>query len=396
MLKNSAPIVVGIVGSGQLSRMIYQSFRGGVAAHANCDVLVMADAASSSAERAGARVMVIERPDAQNVRRFLERCSVVTFENEFVDTALFTSAAQDLNCAFRPDLSVLSLVQDKLSQKKLFRELGLAQSDWVVIDPGAPFSISDLEHRFPEGYVLKWARFGYDGKGVLLVGAGPAAPQRQDQQAFVASAHQRGLPVYAESKIAFKSELAMVAVRRSTGQFVFYPLVVTRQENGICKTVRGPATSLGVTPAVEALAQRWMRLVGDHLQMVGAFALEFFLTTGGELLVNEMAPRVHNSGHFSMDACQASQFENHARAVVGLDLAEPSPKFAFYGMVNLIGVERPSKGALERCADTALHWYDKGEVRAGRKMGHVNVWATSSAQLEARLRDLEAIGENEV
>jgi phosphoribosylaminoimidazole carboxylase (NCAIR synthetase) len=178
-----------------------------------------------------------------------------------------------------------------------------------------------------------------------------------------------------------------------TGEFAHYPLVISEQQGGICKLVTGPATSLGVPKKLEDQAKECVRKIGLDASLVGAYGVEMFETREGEILINEIAPRVHNSGHYTQNACAVSQFENHWRALLGIPLHQPSHT-PFFGMLNLLG----PPGVNVKAAKThlpvpgphsELHWYGKEEIRPGRKLGHFNGIAHSPESLSALLKELK-------
>ncbi|MGZ3699639.1 MAG: ATP-grasp domain-containing protein, partial [Bdellovibrionota bacterium] len=320
--------------------------------------------------------------DLARARKWLRSVDAVIFENEFVDCDLLARAAKGSRAVFAPGLPVIRLLQDKLHQKGLLDRLGIPNASWeVVLDHEQALRAFDGEA------VLKWSRQGYDGKGVLVL------PSKGSKE-FVALATKRKIPVFAERRIPFVRELAIVACRSVSGEFVHYPLVISEQERGICRRVLGPAVTLGVDAKLEAQAASFARQVGDAAGLVGAFALELFETADGQLLVNEIAPRVHNSGHFTQNACSVSQFENQVRAALGFPLAEPQTQAAFV-MLNLLGPEgvtmRDEKITLPTPpAHGALHWYAKSEIRPSRKLGHLNASSTRAGadEVERLAREL--------
>ena len=188
---------------------------------------------------------------------------------------------------------------------------------------------------------------------------------------FCGHAIDRGLSLFAESLVPFKQELAIIGCRSITGEFMSYPLVLSEQRNGICWDVTGPATALGVDPSLAAQAAVFARAVAEAAQIVGCFALEFFETADGKLWVNEMAPRVHNSGHYTQDACATSQFENHWRAVLGLPLgaADARPAFVMGNLLGPEGLELPAAkaGTSQTDVETALALVWENGIAGGQK-----------------------------
>jgi 5-(carboxyamino)imidazole ribonucleotide synthase len=378
---------VGILGGGQLGCMLADAALG-----LGLEPILLADATSPAAALFSERTVRGSVTDTAVLRDFLSRAPVVAFENEFLDCDALQSAAQGLSVRYAPGLDVVRVLQDKLRQKELLTRLGIPTAEFLSIQPstGSADAWTHQAYDALEGeVVLKWSRLGYDGKGVCL--ARDSADGRKEALEFCQASLARGIAVYAERKIAFKRELAIVAARSGGASrptdLIAYPLVVSEQERGVCKRVLGPATALGVPPRLEIEATEAARKLGDALGLEGVFAIELFESAAGEILVNEIAPRVHNSGHYSQDACRVSQFENHWRAILGAPSA-PKPRAGF-GMLNLLGPEGMAL-SLAQSRDTLpfsrvpeparLHWYGKSEIRPGRKVGHLNA-ATDDPKL---------------
>jgi 5-(carboxyamino)imidazole ribonucleotide synthase len=374
---------VGILGGGQLARMLVEG-----AKPLGLEVRVLCAAKDDPAARlAPASLGTLEDPRV--LRDLYTHSSLVTFENEFVDTVpLVRLAAEFPKLTFQPSLVVLERLQDKLNQKEILDSLGIPTAKWKEVPSARDWG--EVAKEFPKGAVLKWARMGYDGKGLLFFD--PAKPDPTAVENFFEAAAKKGARVYAEEKIPFRRELALVGCRSASGAFAAYPLVQSRQERGICKLVTGPAVKLGNSPEQETRVTESARRLMEALGYVGALALELFESDKGDVLVNEIAPRVHNSGHYTQDAGVTSQFENHWRAVLGLPLGETKPK-SFFAMLNLLGPEGislPSGSILPAApAGAKLHWYEKKEIRSRRKMAHLNATATSQNELDRMVKSLE-------
>lgn len=371
----------GILGAGQLSLMLIEGAR-----RLGIEPLVYAASPREPAARVAQRLITGPMAaDAAPLRLFLSQCDVVVFENEFVPSAALREAAKGLSCRFLPDLAVMERVRSKLEQKRALHELAIPAAPWEKApeDTGAVKDwLSSLPRRFPGGAVLKWAEYGYDGLGTHFFDPG----RLEEAALFCGRALGRGVAVYAEGRVDFRRELAVVACRSVAGAFATYPLVISEQRGGVCHRVRGPAIGLGVAEARQEQAIAQAKALGDSLGLVGCYALEFFETADG-LFVNEVAPRVHNTGHYSQDACAVSQFENHWRAVLGLPLGSTAAASGFFSMLNLLGsagASGPAGNGPQPPAslEAALHWYGKDEVRPGRKMGHVNFVAPSPEALD--------------
>jgi 5-(carboxyamino)imidazole ribonucleotide synthase len=372
---------VGILGGGQLARMLAQS----ALTLGLKPVIFSEDPRCPAADAASAVV--------SDLTALLARVSVVAFENEFVDCSLLQSAClaakRDAAKLFKPELATIQTLQDKLAQKNLLERLKIPTAPFVELK-----SLADLE-KLKTPMVLKWSKLGYDGKGVMIFDP----KRRASAVPFCQAALSRGIPVYAEEKINFKRELAVIGVA-SPSQFVTYPLVISEQENGVCKRVTGPATALGVAKKLEVQAARIARKISHDTGLLGAFGVEFFEDRQGRILVNEIAPRVHNSGHYTQNAFAASQFENHWRALLNLPLYVPrSPKNRRFAMLNLLGPEKASLSGSALplpipTASTHLHWYGKLAIRPRRKLGHLNGVAETPREFKNLLEQLKLCERN--
>ena len=357
---------------------------------------VLTASANDPAARLGGPVQLGDLADPQTLRTFFGACDIITFESEFHLAETLATAAESLPVHFVPSLDALRTTQDKLQQKALCESLGVPTAPYRELPKGLSNEELDIwlgrcaaELEAPTGaLVLKWARFGYDGKGTFFW-----SPERPSSEVrpFLEAADARHSAVFAERRISFQRELAQVAVHGVNGSFACYPTVISEQPKGICKRVIGPARCFGVATALEAQAARFAERIARALPLHGTFALELFEEGSGALWLNEMAPRVHNSGHFSLDAECTSQFENHLRAISGAGLG-PTASTATFAMLNLIGnCERkdPPPPELPE-AQLKLHWYDKNPSRIGRKLGHLNATAASAAALLPLLDALDA------
>ncbi len=356
---------------------------------------------------------VIGSPDDLDlIKKFFSTVDTVLFENEFSPFDQYQKAAIGLNVEFCPNLNVMKTLSDKAKQKEVLSELNIETAKFTVCSDEKNLNewVGDALKRFGEDVVFKWGSRGYDGKGLLI------SPKKTEQAAILSFAREtisHGGRVYAEEKIPFKRELAILGCVSKNGEFANYPLVVSEQKNGICSVVTGPASKLGVDPQHEVKAIEYVRKLAEGLKIVGTFAVELFETVDGRILVNEIAPRVHNSGHYSQDCCKTSQFENHLHAALGMPLGEVSTT-PFFGMYNLLG---PTDPKCERNLsntdfiapfispltqpfippfpppqivdpDIFIHWYGKDVMMPRRKMGHVNVIANDHDQLIEKLEQV--------
>ncbi len=378
-MPETQPTTLGILGGGQLAQMLVQS-----AAGLGITVRIYAQNPSDPAALVGDDVSIGRLDDHTALTKFLSRLDVATFESEFVDCTLLQETNRQANAVIRPSLQAIELLQDKLSQKKLCQKLALPTSAFEVLDDQKIPTATDLAKRWPSGCVLKWSRLGYDGKGVLIL-RDPQNLGAEELQTFIDSGRKHGAQIYVEELIKYSHELAMLATSDGNGKIVFYPLVISEQQDGICKYVRGPAQAFGIDTAVCKSAKIILERLAVELNYCGSFAVEFFLADDRNqqrLLVNEIAPRVHNTGHYSQNACSPDQFKNHLYAIMQQTVETPRQTSTYFGMINVLG---PSKvtgfgPSLDRkIPGIACHWYGK-QWRPGRKMGHINIYANTAEE----------------
>lgn len=366
---------IGIIGGGQLALMLADA-----AERIGVTPIILAASPEDPAPQRHSGAVFGSAQDPKVLEQFFSQAQMVIFENEFVDCGILREAAKDLDIRFIPSLETLSLFQDKIQQKKLLNQAGVPTAEFFVLGLADQIPPSDLLgvvtaacERFGGSCVLKWSRMGYDGKGVLPVDLTQLDLKRIES--FFKQAASKNSEIYAERKIPFKRELAVIAAYSITGEFSAYPLVISEQKEGVCSLVYGPACTLGVPNELEKAAHEYAKKVGQLGKLNGIYALEFFETEKGQLLVNEIAPRVHNSGHYTQNAAMTDQFENHLRACLGLTLGATSSTgvFAMHNLlgpdVHLSGVEVPMPATSE---NSFLHWYGKKEIRLHRKLGHLN------------------------
>lgn len=302
----------------------------------------------------------------EDLKRFLKDLDFVTVESEFVDTLLLQSCLPK-TCRMFPSLQTLSTIQDRLTQKQLLDRFKIPTSPWMPVQDRA--DLQKARTRFPEGFVLKQRRFGYDGYGTFVYRPTTKSSEPLDESPL----KRTEFGFIAESLIGFKRELAISFVRSSRGEFLTLPLVESVQVQSRCFSVVGPIRSARVTK----LSRAFQKLM-QEIDYQGLLAVEMFDAPKG-LLVNELAPRVHNSGHYSQDALTVDQFEYHLRAGLGLPLPKVELLRPAFAMINLLGGGAPSP-KLSRKGAGHLHWYGKRENRAGRKLGHINVLAKNPKQ----------------
>jgi 5-(carboxyamino)imidazole ribonucleotide synthase len=266
----------------------------------------------------------------------------------------------------------LAIAQDRVSEKGFFQSLGVPVPAFAAVDSASDFERALEQIGLPA--VLKTTRFGYDGKGQAIL--------RNRQDAESAWRRLAGRPLILEQFVPFERELSILSVRSRSGETAFYPLVENEHRDGMLRRTTAPAP--GVVPEQQSRAELYARRALEALDYVGVLAIELF-QLGGELLVNEMAPRVHNSGHWTIEGAQTSQFENHLRAIAGLALG-PTGAVGCSEMWNLIGT-LPDVERVLAVAGAHLHLYGK-KPRPNRKLGHITVCAEKPAERDARLREL--------
>jgi 5-(carboxyamino)imidazole ribonucleotide synthase len=305
--------------------------------------------------------------DLDAVRRFGDGVAVVTYEFENVPVAS-ARALVDEGVRVHPPAAALEVAQDRLREKETFARLGIPVAPWRAVDTREDLAAAAEELGLPA--VLKTRRFGYDGKGQAVL--------RGDADLDDAWAQLGGRPLLLEGFVDFSRELSIIAVRARDGAAAFYPLVENRHVRGILTETIAPAPA--VPDALQAQAERHVRALLDALDYVGVLALELFQAGDDLLLANELAPRVHNSGHWTQNGAVTSQFENHMRAVVGLPLGATSATGSTV-MLNLLGALPPLVAVLAE-PGAHLHLYDKAP-RPGRKLGHINVVAEGEVAARA-------------
>jgi 5-(carboxyamino)imidazole ribonucleotide synthase len=312
--------------------------------------------------------------DLDALTAFARDLDVVTYEFENVPVAAAEHVAS-LGVPVWPPPAALRAAQDRLVEKRFLRDAGFETAPFAAVDAAADLAAALATIGLPA--VLKTRRMGYDGKGQRVVRAG------DDPAAAVAELGGRELIV--EGWAPFQRELSLIAARGLDGNIVMYPLVQNRHAGGILRETRAPA--LDVSDAARAAAEVGMRAVMDRLDYVGVLAIELF-DVGGQLLANEMAPRVHNSGHWTIEGAATSQFANHLRAVVGLPLGAMTPR-GHVAMLNLLG-DLPDIARVLQDDGACLHLYGK-TPRPGRKLGHVTLLDDELARLDARVQHVRTL-----
>ena len=365
---------VGIVGGGQLARMT-----AGPAEALDIRLRVLAAHPDDSAAQVVPDTVIGAHDDLDALLAFAKGCDVVTFDHEHVPPA-HLEALQAAGIAVRPGPAALVHAQDKLVMREALSAAGIPCPRWAEVASAEDVAAFAAAGEWP--VVLKVSRGGYDGRGVWVVRDAAHAAEVMAQAQLVPGARW-----LAEEYVDFQRELSAQVARSPHGQAVAYPVVQSLQVEGICREVIAPAP--GLSGDASAHAQRVALDVAQVLGVEGMLAVELF-DTGSGVLVNELAMRPHNTGHWSIEGADTSQFENHLRAVLDLPLGSPTPRARYAVMVNILGGSKPDlHGAylhvMARDPGLKVHLYGK-EVRRGRKLGHVTVLGDDPAVLLERAK----------
>jgi len=354
---------IGMIGGGQLARMTHQA-----AIALGLSLRVLAESPTDGAARVVADVDVGAPDDAAALLRFAKGCDVVTFDHEHVPTAQI-QALEQTGVAVRPGSSALVYAQDKLAQRHRLRELGIAVPEFAPVTTVA--DVTAFGEQFGWPVVLKAVRGGYDGRGVWMLTEPPESLP--------------DVALYVEQRIPLVHELAIQVARRPSGEMRTWPVVETVQSDGICVETVAPAPRL--SPALAMDAERLAVQLAESLDVVGCLAVELFEAPGG-LVVNELAMRPHNSGHWTIEGAVTSQFEQHLRAVADWPLGETVALAPVTVMANLLGGPHTDlatglPAALAAVPEAHVHLYGK-TARPGRKLGHVTVLGNVVAEARER------------
>jgi 5-(carboxyamino)imidazole ribonucleotide synthase len=344
--------VIGILGGGQLGRMLALA-----AARLGFGVAILSPETKAPAGAVAAHTFTGAYDDPAALTALAQVSDVITFEFENVPAAVVEGLAR-LGAEVAPTPRALAIAQDRLEEKTFLNRAGLPTVGFASVD-----NLGDLQRALKAlgaPLLLKTRRGGYDGKGQAWV--------MRPADAESALAGLGGRAAIAEAPADFRRELAIIGARGRDGEIALYPLTESHHENGVLRRTSAPAKA---APRALAEAERIAATIMTELGYVGVLGVELFERDDGALLVNEFAPRVHNTGHWTLDGCEVDQFEQHIRAVAGWPLG-PTAAHAHVEMTNLLGAEVGAWARLAREPDSRLWLYGKGEARPGRKMGHVN------------------------
>jgi 5-(carboxyamino)imidazole ribonucleotide synthase len=345
---------VGVIGGGQLARMMIAP-----ALSLGLEIKVLAEAEASPAKSAATQVG--DYKELEIVREFAKSVDVITFDHEHVPLTVLETLESE-GFVFQPSYKALRFAQNKLDMRTRLSELGVPCPDWAEVTTAE--ELDRFIHTHGGVAILKTPTGGYDGKGVKVVSSSADARDWLE----------RNQPLLVEEKVNFTRELAQLSARNKSGSWSSWNLVETIQSNGVCSEVNSPALNANFE-----LASQIAKTIAEGLDVTGVLAVELFETEDGNLLVNELAMRPHNSGHFSIEGSVTSQFEQHVRAVMNMPLGDTSPTKPFAVMLNLLGQNDSNDYGLEdREVDgVGVHVYGKAP-RAGRKMGHITALSTKS------------------
>lgn len=357
---------VGILGAGQLGRML--AIAGYPLGHKFGFYGLNHDEPAAMLGH-----MHLQSDEAHSLSQLVDFADVITYESENTSVELIEKISQ--TTPVYPSATSLYYSQHRAREKALFTELNIPCAPYALVT-----NLTELHQAIDMiglPAILKTSTEGYDGKGQFVI-----KQTDQIEQAWSSIGEREAV---LEGFVSFKRELSIIAVRNAQNEHVYYPLVENQHHEGILRLTLAPAQN--ISPTIQQQAETYVQALLDRMDHIGVLTLEVFETQAG-LVVNEMAPRVHNSGHWTIEGAQTSQFENHIRAITGLPLGATAPRQAFSAMVNIIG----QHGDLEKVLampNVFVHLYDKAE-RAGRKLGHINVIADSPAELQASLDQLKA------
>jgi 5-(carboxyamino)imidazole ribonucleotide synthase len=361
---------IGVIGGGQLAWMM-----GSIAPDLGLELIVQTPNINDPAVSLASDVVLGAIADVHSTAKLASLTDVITFENEFIDLNALQGLAQQ-GIIFRPSLDSLAPLLDKYEQRIYLQNLGLPVPKFSLLEQETDLQTS-LCNKFP--LVLKARRHGYDGQGTFIV---------KDLAELKAIWHKYERPsLLLEEFVPFTQELAIMVARNSQGEIFTYPVVETYQKQQVCRWVIAPAkVSETVKQKVTAIA----KILIEQLQYIGILGIELFLTPDDTVLVNEIAPRTHNSGHYTLDACDISQFAMQLCTVADLPSTPPVMKSTGAVMVNLLGYETSSSDYAEKrqqiahLPNTYVHWYGKTESRPGRKLGHVTTLLAAEEYSQAK------------
>ena len=372
------PTTIGIVGAGQLARMMIEA-----ASPLNINIRLLASSLEDSAALISKNIDLGSPNNERDLRNFAASCDIITFDHELVDLNIIRTLENE-GKIINPSSKALNYAQDKLYQRTLFSKNNLPVPEFNEVKNLE--DISDFGKLYGWPMVIKAQTDGYDGRGVWII------HNQTEAKNIFSTANEKSVKLMIEQFVPIEKELSGLIARKENGEFVMYPIVETIQSEGICTQVIAPAD---IAKTIRSDAETLTKLVAEKISMVGIMALELFLSEG-KLLINEIATRPHNSGHFSIEGTRTSQFENHLRAVINWPLGPAELIHPFVVMSNIIakGKTNPKNeiglSLSNVSSHTKLHMYDKNP-RSGRKIGHVTTTGNSLDETKTRAVALASI-----
>ena len=364
---------VGIVGGGQLGRMLTEA-----ANKMKLSVTVVDSTPDCPASQVGATQIQADLHDRAKIKKLAEASDILTIEIEHVD-ADFLDEISNLGKPVYPDPKVIRIIQDKLVQKEHLREIGLPVADFSKID--SLYDASSILNKFGGEFILKSRMGGFDGRGNYVV-----TDEAELEKAFNTLG---GKNLYAEQLVDFKKEIAVMAAYSKNGDTAIYPVVETVQKRNICLEVYAPAD---INQELANKAKKIAKDIITSYKTPGIFGIEMFVTNKNQIIINEVAPRVHNSGHYTIEACETSQFEQHLRCITGQNLGPTNLKSKAAVMINILGERNGETLNLglsdaQKMPETFIHLYGKSPTKIDRKMGHITSLANDFPTALKNARD---------
>jgi 5-(carboxyamino)imidazole ribonucleotide synthase len=370
-------MVIGILGGGQLARMIIEE-----TGKFGFKYKILSDIQDSPAGQICSSQITGKFTDYDALKKFAEGCSIITLENEFIDK-IYVEYLESLNVIVLPGSSIVGMIQDKLVQKNKLKEIGIPVPAFRMTETKE--DIEKFAGQFGYPVILKSRTMGYDGKGNFKIDN-----RNQIEEAF-STLKERG-ELLCEEFVNFKRELAVQAVKSTNGEIKIYPVVESIQKDHICNIVKVQKNhDKNLADKIRIIADKVLK----GINYTGVLAIELFELDNGDVIVNELAPRVHNTGHYTIEGCFVSQFENHIRAILGMPLGSVEMRHEAVVMINIIG-DRNGKAIPEGTDDLLkernahIHIYGKEETRKGRKMGHITVTGDDLSEVLRKAKELHS------
>lgn len=365
MLANSQKIRLGILGGGQLGRMSAQA-----ASKLNIETVIFCPEDNSPASQVADQTFIAEYDNKDALKTFSDACDYISYEFENIPVKTIDYLDKLKPNSVYPEKTLLEVSQDRLVEKAFLNDLGIETAGWRAIK-----HIEDID---ANAFIIKTARFGYDGKGQIKSFLSDPNLAEFFQQ-------HEGQDLILEHIVDFKCEISVVIARDINGRTETYGPMLNEHKNHILHHTHHPAQQHA---HIDKKAREIAETIANAVHLRGVLTVEYFVTNNGDLLVNEIAPRTHNSGHWSIDACVVSQFENHVRCVCGLEALEPVHHEKAL-MINLIGDDIYKLDNFKTMANAHIHLYGKEDARAGRKMGHITVLKPEDIDYDALIQNKE-------